>query len=129
MPRITFNPRDLLRGNIIPPGWYKVRIESVGEKPSKDGGSTNYPVEATIIKEADTGDETLAGCPLEWMFNSKALGFARGFLESLGVSLEADRNYELNAAAGEVIEVYVENDQWQGRTVNRVNHKYRKPTS
>lgn len=125
MPRVSFSSRDLLRGKIITPDWYRVKIESVGEQPSKDGSSTNYPVEATIIRNAETGDETLAGMPIEWMFNSKAIGFARGFLEALGVSLEADRNYELSQAAGEEIEIFIENDTWQGRTVNRVNHKYR----
>lgn len=126
MPAISFSNRDLLRGKVITPDWYCVKIESVGEQPSKDGGSTNYPVEGTIIRNAETGDEALAGMPIDWMFNSKALGFARGFFESLGVSLEADRKYELSAAAGEIIEVFIENDTWQGRTVNRVNHKYRK---
>ena len=126
MPAVSFSNRDLLRGRVIAPDWYRVKIEQVGEQPSKDGGSTNYPVEATIIKNAETGDESLAGTPIEWNFNSKAIGFARGFLEALGVSLEADRRYELSAAAGEVIDVFIENDTYQGRTVNRVNHRYRK---
>lgn len=126
MPTVSFSNRDLLRGKVIIPDWYRVKIESVGEQPSKDGGSTNYPVEGTVIRNAETGDETFAGMPIDWMFNSKAMGFARGFLEALGVSLEADRRYELGQAAGEVIDIFIENDTWQGRTINRVNHKYRK---
>jgi hypothetical protein len=125
MPIVTFGERDLLRGRVVEPAWYLMKIEAVGEAPSKDGGSTNYPVEGTIIKNAETGDEKFAGVPIEWNFNSKAMGFSRGFLESLGVTLEAGKRYDLAAAAGELIEVYVENDTWQGRTVNRVNHKYR----
>jgi len=125
MPTVSFSHRDLLRGRPIDPGWYLVKIESVGEAPSKDQGSTNYPVEATVIKNADTGDEKFAGMPIEWNFNSKAIGFARGYLESLGVNLEADKRYELSQSAGELIEVFIENDTYQGRTVNRVNHKYR----
>jgi len=129
MATVQFSARDLLRGRVVDPAWYKVKIEGVGESPSKDGGSTNYPVEATIIKNADTGDEKFAGVPIEWNFNSKAIGFARGFLESLGVPLEADKRYDLSQAAGEIIDVFVENDTYQGRTVNRVNHKYRKASA
>jgi hypothetical protein len=128
MPTVSFGARDLLRGKPVEPAWYTMKIESVGEAPSKDGGSTNYPIEGTILKNADTGDTTYAGMPIDWNFNSKAMGFARGFLESMGVQLEADKRYDLGMAAGEVIDVFVENDTWQGRTVNRVNHKYRPAT-
>ena len=126
MPMISFNQRDLLRGRQVTPAWYRVKIDSVGEKPSKDALSTNYPVEATIVKNADNGDEEFAGIPLDWNFNSKAIGFAVGFLEVLGTTPEAGKRYDLSAAAGEYIDVFVENDTYEGRIVNRVNHKYRK---
>lgn len=125
MPAISFSATDLLRGKIVEPAWYLMKIESVGEEPSKDAKSTNYPVEGVIIKNADTGDDKFAGVPVQWNFNSKALGFSRGFLESLGVTLEVDKRYDLAAAAGELIEVFVENGTYNGRTVNRVEHKYR----
>ena len=125
MPIISFTDRDLLRGRVIEPAWYLVTIDNVGEAPSKDGGSTNYPVEATIIKNADNGSEEFKGMPVEWNFNSKALGFARGFLESFNLELKAGARYELKSAEGKQIEVFIENGEWQGRMVNRVNHKYR----
>jgi len=126
MPIISFNEKDLLRGKPLDPAWYVVRIDNVGENPSKDGGSTNYPVEGTVLKDADTGDEKYAGFPLEWNFNSKALSFARGFLECFDVQVSAKTRYDLSSAEGKLLEVYVENGEWQGRMVNRVNHKYRK---
>jgi hypothetical protein len=126
MPVVEFSDRDLKMGKIVEPAWYVMKIISVGEAPSKDGGSTNFPVEGEIIKNADTGSEDFAGVPINWNFNSKAIGFARGFLEVLGVNLESGKRYDLAAAAGETIEVYVENGQYNGRTVNRVEHKYRK---
>lgn len=126
MPIVEFSKRDLKMGTVVEPAWYVMKIIQVGEAPSKDGGSTNYPVEGEIIKNADTGSEDFAEVPINWNFNSKAMGFARGFLEALGVSLEASKRYDLAAAAGEIIEVYVENGQYNGRTVNRVEHKYRK---
>ena len=101
-----------------------MRIESVGEAPSKDGGSTNYPVEGTIIKNAETGDTKYAGTPIDWNFNSKAIGFARGFLESFGVVLQPNQRFDLSNAAGKSLRVFVENGTWQNRIVNRVEHKY-----
>ena len=127
MPVISFSQRDLLRGKIITPAWYRVKIEGVTEKPSNDGGSTNYPVEGTVIRNADTGDEEFTGVPIDWNFNSKAIGFAVGFLEALGISTEAQKRYDLANAAGHEIDVFIENDTYQGRLVNRVNHKYRMP--
>jgi len=100
-------------------------INSIGEAPSKDGGSTNYPVDATIVKNADNGSEEFKDVSITWNFNSKAIGFAAGFLGSFGVEAQQDKRYELNSAVGKMIEVFVENGEWQGRIVNRVNHKYR----
>lgn len=124
-PVVQFDEKGLLRGKPIVPGWYVVRIDAIGEKLSKDQGSTNFPVEGTIIKNADDGSETFANYPLEWNFNSKAMGFSVGFLESCGVKVEAGKRYELSALAGESLEVFVENAEYEGRIVNRVNHKYR----
>ena len=125
MPIVSFSEGDMLRGKVVDPAWYQVRIESVGEGPSKDGGSINYPVEGTIICDADSGDTKFAGVPLTWNFNSKAMGFAVGFLQAFGVEVKPDTRFDLNNASGKVLEVFVENGEYQGRIMNRVNHKYR----
>ena len=125
---VQFSDRDLLRGTVVTPAWYRVRIDSVGEGPAKDqskGPSTNYPVEATILFEGDTGDMQFANVPVDWNFNSKAIGFAVGFLQAFGVKVEAGKRFDLNSASGKEVDVFVENDTYQNRTVNRVNHKYR----
>jgi hypothetical protein len=121
----SFSATDLLRGTIVEPSWYRVKIESIGEKPSKDGGSINYPVEGIIQFNSESGDTAFAGVPLVWNFNSKAMGFAIGFLEALGIEVQPDTRYDLAKAAGEEIDVFVENGEYQGRLVNRVNHRYR----
>lgn len=130
MPIISFGNRDLLRGKIVDPAWYRVKIENVGEAPAKQsekGPSTNYPVEATIMFNGDNGDTQFAGVPVDWNFNSKAIGFAVGFLQAFGVEVKAGTRFDLKSAEGREIDVYVENDVYQGRQVNRVNHKYRTP--
>lgn len=124
-PIIGFTDKDLLRGTVVPPGWYTVRIDSVGEKLAKNGESTNYPVEGTIIKNADDGTTVFQNTPLDWNFNSKAIGFAVGFLKALGMDVESGKRYDLSAAAGHSLDIFVENDIYEGRTMNRVNHKYR----
>ena len=129
MPTVQFGQRDLLRGKVVEPAWYRVRIESVGEALSKDGGSTNYPVEGTILFNGENGSIEFQGVPLDWNFNSKAIGFAVGFLSSLGAKVEPGVRFDLGNAAGKEIDVFVENGEWQGRMVNRVNHKYRAPKS
>ena len=125
MPTVTFSEKELLRGTVVEPSWYRVRIDAVGEKPSKDGGSTNYPVEATILKNADNGNTQYSNVPVDWMFNSKAISFAVGFLKAFGVEVKSGMRFDLAAAEGKEVEVFIENDTYQGRTVNRVNHKYR----
>jgi hypothetical protein len=125
VPIVTFTDRDLLRGKVVEPAWYVVNIDNISEGPSKDGGSTNYPVEGTIIKNADSGSEEFAKVPLDWNFNSKAIGFAVGFLSAFGVDVKSGARFDLSNAVGRQVEIFVENGEWQGRMVNRVNHKYR----
>lgn len=128
MPTISFNDRDLLRGKVITPGWYRVKIESVGEAPAKasdKGPSTNYPVEGTILFNGDNGSTEFSNTPIDWNFNSKAIGFAVGFLQAFGVEVKAGTRFDLNAASGQQLDVFIENGEYQGRLVNRVNHKYR----
>lgn len=126
MPVVSFSAKDLLRGKVVLPGWYRCRIDEIGEKPSKDNLSTNYPAEATILYNAQDKTTEFAGIPLDWNFNSKAIGFAVGFLEALGVQVTPGQRIELKAAEGKEIDIFIENDLWQGRQVNRVNHKYKK---
>ncbi len=128
MPVISFSDRDILRGKVVTPAWYRVRIDGIGEAPAKQsekGPSTNYPVEGTILFNGDTGDKEFTGVPLDWNFNSKAIGFAVGFLQSFGVDVKAGTRFDLKSAEGREVDVFVENDTYQGRLVNRCNHKYR----
>jgi len=128
-PIVSFDEKDLLRGQVYPPAWYRVLIEAIGEKQAKNGESTNYPVEGKIIRNADDGDTTYANYPLDWNFNSKAMGFAKGFFVAMGQEIEAKKRYDLAGFAGKVIDVFVENDMFDGRVVNRVNHKYRQASA
>jgi hypothetical protein len=125
----SFTPKELLRGKVITPAWYRVRIEQIGKKLSKDGNSTNFNVEGTILFNSEDGTTDFANYPLEWNFNSKAMGFARGFLEAQGIQVDSDTRYSLTDGRfdGSEVDVYVDNKLYEGRTVNQVGHKYRSP--
>src|SRR5712692_509247 len=127
MPIIEFSEKDILRSKLIPPAWYRVRIDGVAEALSKDGDSTNRLIDGTILFNADTGDKEFAGCPTPyWNFNSKVPGFAIGFLASFGVEVTpTSRRFELNNTVNKGLDVFIENAMFEGRLVNRINHKYR----
>jgi hypothetical protein len=128
MPVITISERDILRSKTVKPAWYRCRVDEAGEKPSKDGGSTNYPMEATLLYNAEDGTKDFEGVPVGWNFNDKAIGFAIDFLKACGEEVGAKGGrFELAAAKHKEIDIFVENDMYQGRMTNRVNHKYRRP--
>jgi hypothetical protein len=131
MPIIEFDESDYLRNKIVVPGWYVVLVERVGQKPSKGDNpdtTTIWPIEGKIIKNAENGSTEFEGVPTPagWNFNDnpRAKGFIIGFMKSLGVEGEPKR-IELAAAEGKMLEVFIENDTYEGRVVNRINHKYR----
>lgn len=131
MPIVEFSDRDLLRGTVVDPSWYRVFIEEIdatGEE-SKDKKSTNYKVEGTIMFDGDTGDTKFAGVPVTWNFNSKAMGFSKGLFESVGLKLEKNTRYRLEACAQREVDVFIGNKPYQGRTLNDINHQYRAPKS
>lgn len=124
---VEFDDADLLRNKIVTPAWYRLHLESVGDwTPSKDQQSNNCLVEATIKMNADTGDTEFAGVPVTIQFNDKkkARGFIEGFFRALGVEVTPGR-YDLGKAAGEEVDAFVENETYEGRVRNRINHKYR----
>lgn len=132
MTMINITEKDVKRGVIVEPAWYRVRIDSVGEKTSKSGTSQNYPIEGTILFNGDSGNTKYAGTPTPngWLFNDGAIGFAVGFLVACGADEEKIKNggrFNLEDAVGKEIDVWIENGTWDGRTVNKVPHKYRRP--
>lgn len=127
MPLIQFTEKDILRSKVVTPGWYRVRIDGSGQKPSKDGGSMNYTMEGTILFNADDGSKEFTGVPLDWNFNSKAIGFMVGFFSALGAEVTANSRLNTDNAVGKELDIFVENELYQGTMKNRINHKYRAP--
>lgn len=129
MALVEITATDLLRDKVVTPAWYRLKLGANGPwTPSKDGNSNNSITEATIVFDADSGDREYEGVPIQLQFNDKpgARGFILGYLKALGVDVQAGR-IDLAAADGMEIDAYVENDTYDGRVRNRVNHKYRAP--
>lgn len=125
---VSFTNRDLLRGTVVTPSWYRVRIESIGDGTvSSKGDSMNYEVEGTILFDSDSGDKKFENVPVIWNFNSKAMGFSAGLFRALGLEVGPDTRYDLKYAEGKDVDVFIENGEWQNKINNRVNHKYREP--
>lgn len=123
-----FSPEDMLRNKIVEPAWYVLDIHAHRDwTPTKDGQSNNCHYETVIVKNADTGSDDFTGVPIELQFNDKpkAKGFIEAFLRGLNVDVASKQRYDGNAAVGKQIEAFIENDQYNGRLINRCNHKYR----
>lgn len=127
MPIVEFSQRDLLRGTVVDPAWYRVFIEEIDAEgeASKDNKSTNYKAEGTILFDGDTGDTKFKGVPIGWNFNSKAMGFTRGLFEAIGLELKSGERYRLESCAGREVDVFIGNKPYQGRILNDINHQYR----
>jgi hypothetical protein len=126
---VVFSDRDLARGILVTPGWYRVKIDSVTTKRSKDNQSDNHVMEATVICNADDGSTDFAGAILTWNFNSKAMGFSQGLFKALlnTDKLTVGERYELEGTKDKEVDIFVENGEWDGNIVNRPKHKYRYP--
>ena len=124
----SFSDSDLLRNKIVEPALYVLNIEGHRDwSPTKDGQSNNCHYECVVEKNAENGSTDFSGVPIELQFNDKpkARGFIEGFLRGLGVDIAPNTRYDGNSAVGKKIEAFIENDTYNGRLVNRCNHKYR----
>jgi hypothetical protein len=139
MPIVEYSKKDLLRDKIISPAWYCIQIDNVGEWiPSSDQKSQNMIMEGTILFNADDGTKDYADVPIgglgQWSFNSKGMGYSLGLTKSvapqLGVNpddIKEGQRFEYKSLEGKFVDIYIENDTYQGRMKNKVNHKYRAP--
>ena len=128
-----FSKKDLMAGKVYEPAWYRVRLDDFSASPSKnlENPSTNFEYSATILFNADTGDKKYEEHPITLRFNSRAMGFVKGFLVALGIPEEEiteDKRFDFKAALGKTLDVMIENGTYEGRLTNQVD-KYRLPRS
>lgn len=129
MPLIDFSDEDVLRSKLMTPAWYRVNITSVDPpQQSAKGDSTNYVMHGKVLFNADSGDKEFSGCLTPyWNFNSKAKGFMVGFFNAFGVDVKGGTRMELNDTVGKELDVFISNELYDGRMVNKIKHEYRAP--
>lgn len=128
MPIISFSNEDILRGTLVEPAWYRIKVGEFKQEMNKNNDGENYIFDdCVLLRNADTGDEKYAGVPIRILFSAKpkARGFMKGFLESLGFEVTGGARFDIAACAGKEVDAFVENNEWEGRISNRINHKYR----
>jgi hypothetical protein len=126
---IEFSESDLLQSKLVPPAWYRVLIEKVEDKLSKDSNSTNTWLRGKILYNADDGSKEYAGvpAPFPWLFNSKAPWAAVGFVNAMGIEVKPGVRVNLQNAEGKEVDMFIENDLYEGVMKNVTRHKYRTP--
>ena len=123
MPLIIHTSKsDLMKGQIITPGWKECSVENAYAKQSKDGASVNYWITLAFVGDPD-------GRTLEHNFNSKALGISlQNFLAACAgktvvefmASLPKDVDFDLEQAIGKKLMVKTKNEIYEGRPTNKI---------
>ena len=121
--KITITKADMMKGQTIPPAWYKVEVTNFVIKPPKSGGdSSNY---VPTLKF-----ESLDGFTMDHTFNSQAIGNMGPFIAAIqGKSVKAVLDemkagaleFETDSAIGKKLQVKVKNEEYQGRLINKVD--------
>jgi hypothetical protein len=124
---IEFSESDILQSKVVTPAWYHVRIDDVTDKLSKQGDSTNSWLKGTVLYNADNGSKEFEGVPTPflWFLNSKAPFTAVGLFAALGLEIKAGTRADSSALKGKELDVYIENEVYNGLVQNKINGKYR----
>ena len=139
---IKITEDDLKKGLIVEPAWYRVRIDNMEQRTSSKGTSQNHFPSGKILFNADTGETKYAGVetPKGWCFNEGAPAFTIPFLVATGTDeaelmkaiKEAGENgmrLDMDSAVGKDLDIFIENGVYEGRSQNKINHKYRRPVA
>lgn len=84
--RVNLGSDDLAKGTLVTPGWYPCKLSNYKESPANTDKSTNATGSITIL----TGEFKGAGG--RFLFNEKAMGFAKNLLIALGAKIEDGPN-------------------------------------
>jgi len=124
---LEFSANDLLQSRVVEPAWYRVHIDQVEDRLSKDGMSTNSWIKGHIICNADTGDKKFENVPSPflWMINSKGAFAAVGLFAALGLEIAEGTRADTKALEGKELDVFIGNELYNGIMQNKIEGKYR----
>src|ERR1700751_3953161 len=112
MPRLTITPEDYLRGRILNPAWYRLKVKSAVDELSKAGDSNNVVVDFVVVsgpKQKDGSDP--AGIPLRRYYSEKAPGFANKLFQAFGAGLDGKKTaiVDFDGIVGKEIDGFIDN--------------------
>ena len=105
--RMVVTKEDLLKGEIIKPGWYPCEVAEYKEEPAGTDKSTNLLYTIRVIDGPEKGKGALL------RFNEKALGFGKKFWPIVITGWRGDGSDELStercsSAIGKKLKVFFE---------------------
>jgi hypothetical protein len=118
--KMRFTADDLRKNLVLDPNWYPAQVKSLEIKAAKTDQSTNWNYKFEILSGKGKDGKDYAGAAVYRLFNEKAMGFARPFVEAIGVVLKEDDEFEPNSAVGKKLLVYVKNKEYEGKLQNEV---------
>lgn len=112
--RIT--KEDVLRSQVIKPGWYLMSIENVSQGPGKNDPNS---ITTTVNLKIEEGE--FAGVPIQVWFSEKAAGRATQFIQAVfHQKVEDAVDLDLDNAIGRRVKGYVVNDKFNNQITNKV---------
>jgi hypothetical protein len=120
---IQISKADLLKGRVLPPTWYKMKVMSFESKPTADKTSVNYIFNLSLPDQDDQ--------EIPQLFNSKALGFMAPFLcavfkknliEMNEQMVSGSFNFDPDETLGKMVFGLVKNEEYQGRILNKIEN-------
>jgi hypothetical protein len=113
---------DMLRGKILDPGWYKVRVSKATQEPSSAGDSTNTWIHFTVLGGPEQKDKSkIVETPLRRCFSEKAPGFIVPYLVACGAKVNEDGGeFDVEKSVGKELMVYVKTGMYENKPQNNV---------
>jgi len=130
---VEWTDEDIKRGQILDPGFYRLRVEGMTEKLAQSQKSTNVLMRFIVIKNADTGEDIeCAGVPVFFNFNSLMGSNTKNFAAAIAESEEeiptSGGRFQLNdALIGREVEAFIgHRTRENGQVQNDVTSMFRK---
>lgn len=117
--RINVNLDDVQEDQPLTPDWYPVRVVGAEVKNAKDGESQYIALDMEITAGDAEGRHVFDNLSLK----ERALFKLKKFMKAAGIPWEPD-GFNTEDMYGAELEVYVDNEEYQGELRNRVQ-KYR----
>ena len=114
--RVRITKDDLLKTQLLEPGWYPCEITGYTEETSKKGDSVNMI--PTFIVIGSKGK----GAVLRTWFNEQGTVYMKNFLESIGAKMGSDGDFDVDLSEktlkGKRLQVYITRGEYQGKGQN-----------